>query len=312
MFMMVQNGNKYAAEYLKYFPETDDIVCLGYSKLFPILLNFVLIDLEQSASIAREIVQQLNRKIRSDFWLSFLPMETRFQRKYGQLDHHELYLLGQFFFLGVGVIKDQSLSSKLLSQSAIWNSAAQWSLDQSEMERNPIMEYYRLASEQGNPAAQFRVGIYFERGLGIVRNESEAIRLFILSSNQGYAAAQFQLGVCYTRGFGVVRNQSEAVRLYTLASNQGYNPAHIRLGACYEHSLGVVGNKEEAFRLYILATVQSGQKFLYKLEVCPHGLGIRFNQPSLNWLLLHRENPEIKTYLEMLRSTFGASCLLDF
>lgn len=45
--------------------------------------------------------------------------------------------------------------------------------------------------------------------------------LFALAANQGYAFAQYNLGLLYEKGQGVTKNDKEAARLYTLAAKQG-------------------------------------------------------------------------------------------
>jgi len=65
----------------------------------------------------------------------------------------------------------------------------------------------------------------FEKGIGVVRDDNEAVRLYRLAADQGYAAAQFNLGYMFENGLGVVRDDNEAVRLYRLAAAQGHRNA---------------------------------------------------------------------------------------
>jgi TPR repeat protein len=65
-------------------------------------------------------------------------------------------------------------------------------------------------------------------GPGLARDEkdSEAARLFWFAVYQGNAAAQFNLGVFYEDGdCGLAKDEKEAARLYRLAADQGNRDA---------------------------------------------------------------------------------------
>jgi uncharacterized protein len=56
----------------------------------------------------------------------------------------------------------------------------------------------------------------YQQGLGVTKDETEAVRLF------QQAAAQGRLGLMYAEGRGVAKDETEAVRLFQQAAAQGY------------------------------------------------------------------------------------------
>ena len=55
--------------------------------------------------------------------------------------------------------------------------------------------------------------------------DDETVRAFRFSADQGNADGQYMLGLCYENGFGVTKNQNEAVRYYRLAAAQNVQEA---------------------------------------------------------------------------------------
>jgi TPR repeat protein len=66
-------------------------------------------------------------------------------------------------------------------------------------------------------------------GLGVVRDYTEAVRLFQDSAAWGFSYAQCELGNMFRDGLGVVRDYTEAVRLYNLAAAKGHAGAQSAL-----------------------------------------------------------------------------------
>jgi len=85
---------------------------------------------------------------------------------------------------------------------------------------------------QGNTFAQFILGLMYDNGRGVPKDDKEAIRWYRLAAQQGYAWAESKLGAMYGSGRGVPQNYGEAVKWFRLAAEQG--------DALGEFSLGVL------------------------------------------------------------------------
>ena len=53
----------------------------------------------------------------------------------------------------------------------------------------------RPLADQGDVGAQFNLGIAYEMGHGVPKNNKEAVMWFRKAAEQGYARAQYKLGV---------------------------------------------------------------------------------------------------------------------
>ena len=81
--------------------------------------------------------------------------------------------------------------------------------------------WYRLAAEQGDAAAQNKLGFMYANGEGVPEDATEAVRWYRLAAEQGDAIAQFNLGFMYANGEGVPKDAAAAARWYRLAAEQG-------------------------------------------------------------------------------------------
>jgi uncharacterized protein len=80
----------------------------------------------------------------------------------------------------------------------------------------------RIEAEQGNAKAQNRMGVIYEIGLGINKDDIEAVKWYRLAAEQGYAEAQFNLGEMYEEGRGVTADKTMAKAWYEKACNNGW------------------------------------------------------------------------------------------
>ncbi len=82
----------------------------------------------------------------------------------------------------------------------------------------------------GNDKAQYMLGVMYENGTGVPKDEAEAVRWYRRAADQGNALAQRNLGWMYERGRGVPKDEAEAVRWYRMAADQGLATAQTDLG----------------------------------------------------------------------------------
>ncbi len=89
-------------------------------------------------------------------------------------------------------------------------------------------EFSALAN-QGNPLAQYNLGVMYEFGQGIAANDSQAVAWYRRAADQGDADAQHALGLMYEDGNGVARNDTLAAKWYRRAARQGIAEARTAL-----------------------------------------------------------------------------------
>ncbi len=118
------------------------------------------------------------------------------------------------------------------------------------------IKWYTKAAEQGNTDAQFYLGMMNKKGERITRDDNKYIKWKTQAAEQGSAEAQLRLGFCYEQGQEVTKDNKEAVKWYTKAAEQGYPEAEFRLGEMYDFGFGVPKNKKEAVKWYTKAAEQ--------------------------------------------------------
>ncbi len=84
------------------------------------------------------------------------------------------------------------------------------------------LEEIQLKAGQGNAQAQNKLGVFYEIGLGIDRDDCEAVKWYRLAAEQGYAEAQFNLGEMYEEGRGVQQDKPTAKAWYIEACKNGW------------------------------------------------------------------------------------------
>jgi TPR repeat protein len=61
---------------------------------------------------------------------------------------------------------------------------------------------FLAAAQAGHPDSQFNVALMYEQGIGIGKDEKEAVSWYGKAAEQGHAAAQYNLAVLYENGRG--------------------------------------------------------------------------------------------------------------
>ncbi len=119
------------------------------------------------------------------------------------------------------------------------------------------LKWARLAAAHGDAEAQNYIGQVFAMGTtGVEKNEKESVRWFGLAAAQGNADAQLGLGLMYASGRGVGKDEKEAVKWYRLAAKQGDMDAQRYLGVTYFYGLGVARDYVVAYKWLHLAAAR--------------------------------------------------------
>ena len=133
---------------------------------------------------------------------------------------------------------------------------------------------WRELAGQGDPAAQYGLGVLYEKGAGPVeQDDAQAVRWYEQAAQQDVAAAQNNLALMYAQGRGVQRDPKRAVELWRRAAQRGHARAQYNLGLAYYRGEGVGESTEAALRWFRraaeagLADAQYGLGQMYRLGV---------------------------------------------
>jgi hypothetical protein len=109
------------------------------------------------------------------------------------------------------------------------------------------VDWFRRASNQGNDAAHFFLGLLYEEGRGVKQNYQLAVSYYSSAAEHGHALAQLNLGALYYTGQGVPRDYAQAEHWYHMAAEQKNSVAQVNLGDMYFEGHGVHQDEVEAY-----------------------------------------------------------------
>jgi hypothetical protein len=118
------------------------------------------------------------------------------------------------------------------------------------------VKWFRKAADAGDVRAQSNLGKLYETGRGLPKNEEEALQWYRKAAKQDYARAQYDVGWMYEQGLGVAKDLKQAVVWYKKAAEQDYPSAQSELGWMFANGLGVPKNEAEAVKWYKKAIVR--------------------------------------------------------
>jgi len=110
---------------------------------------------------------------------------------------------------------------------------------------------FRAAADEGHSDSQFNLGLMYEQGIGVEKDEKEALVWYLKAAQQGNSNAQYNSAVLYENGRGCDVNFKEAHRWYREAVAQGDGLAVGNLGMLYLRAQGVKEDKVAGLALLL-------------------------------------------------------------
>jgi FOG: TPR repeat, SEL1 subfamily len=127
---------------------------------------------------------------------------------------------------------------------------------------------FRKAAERGDAEAQRELGGCYFSGMGVPRDEKEAVKWYHKAADQGDADAHCRLAYCYYKGRGVPEDKAETVRLYRIAAEKGNIEGQWKLGVIYLNGIEVPKDETEAVKWFRKAAEQDYYHAKYLLGRC--------------------------------------------
>jgi TPR repeat protein len=84
------------------------------------------------------------------------------------------------------------------------------------------MRLWRELAEQENPRALFGVGIFYDSGWGVAKDQAEAAQWFLRAARRGHEGAQEALYHAYEKGLGIPVDHAEAEKWIRPLAEKGY------------------------------------------------------------------------------------------
>jgi len=135
--------------------------------------------------------------------------------------------------------------------------AGQWEDEQAAESRSDwpaAIKLLRPLAEQGDAAAQNKLGMFYDIGRGVPVDYAEAVKWVRKSADQGNAEAQCNLSTMYRFGEGVPRSDVEGLKWLQKSAAQGFYGAYLNLGHVYLNGNGVPVDFVQAYMWYRLTS----------------------------------------------------------
>lgn len=148
----------------------------------------------------------------------------------------------------------------------------------------PSLMLMQQAAEQGDPDAQFLIGLQYQVGDGVEKNPATAAKWLRLAAESGHAEAQHALGVLLAAQ-PTDPAHGEAEKWLRASADQGNAEAQYDLGSRYAQGIGVTHDTFEALRWY-LQSAANGQVSAMKAlgEMYGRGQGVAVDPvQALKW-----------------------------
>jgi uncharacterized protein len=142
------------------------------------------------------------------------------------------YLLATRYATGVGIDKDEHRAIVWYLKAAEQGHAkAYFRLGKLHAAARPQAAHscYLRAAEMGLAEAQLALGHAYAKGLGLPKDDEQALHWYALAADQGMAAAQCALAAQYVNGHGVEPDIDIAFKWYRQAALQNYAPAQVAM-----------------------------------------------------------------------------------
>ncbi|MGP1515503.1 MAG: tetratricopeptide repeat protein [Bacteroidales bacterium] len=135
-------------------------------------------------------------------------------------------------------------------------------------------------AKKGDPSSQLFLGLCYQEGRSVQKNDSLAIYWLNKSARQGLSEAQVMLANCYKEGRGVEKDSIKAFELYEQASWSGGSLSLDAMGDCYYYGIGVQRDVIRARYYYSKAAKRGFKKSKIKYDK------IRFKKDEDELLIL--------------------------
>jgi TPR repeat protein len=140
----------------------------------------------------------------------------------------------------------------------------------SKHQLNLAFSYLYDCTLTDNYDACLMVGYIYEMGwMEQSIDYKKAFVYYAKATNGGerYMVSQYNLGICYSKGIGVEKDEEEAIKWFKKSAENGYANAQKELAASYEYGLGVNISLKEAIYWYEKSCKQNNEFSCKRLKI---------------------------------------------
>ena len=112
------------------------------------------------------------------------------------------------------------------------------------------LELFKAATDKGDDNGAFLMGIAYMNGVGVPKDDAQAMPWLIRAAKANNVQAQFWVGEFTAKGRGVPADWKAALPYFQRAAQGGWDVAFLELGFAYTYALGVKQDYQKAAFCY--------------------------------------------------------------
>lgn len=195
------------------------------------------------------------------------------------------FLLGEHYESGEGVERNMKQAVEYFERAAKNGYAAAQSklgyiykTDKEFLNPERSLYWNNKAASGGDMQALCNLGLSYEFGVGVEKDEEKAFNLYKQSAALGYDRGMYNLAYCYMRGSGTAEDHAAAAKYFERAAGKGHVNAMYNMGVMYLNGDGVAKDAKKATEWFYRAAQNNNIESLFYLGYCyMNGLGVNKN-----------------------------------
>ncbi len=117
-------------------------------------------------------------------------------------------------------------------------------------------QWFSKAADQGMTLAQYRLGSFYEKGVGVERNYERARSLYEKAASAGNARAMHNLGVLFVENGDGWPDYASAAAWFHKAADLGVRDSQFNLAVLYARGMGLEQNLVQSYMWFSVAALQ--------------------------------------------------------
>ncbi len=157
---------------------------------------------------------------------------------------------------------------------------------------NKAVKMFQQSAANGNPDAQWELGLLYEYGNHVDKDEQKAFELYSKSADSGSPIGTYLVAHCYQHGISVTEDRSMSDKLYAQSMDglMALAPQEDKyvlnfIGSAYQWGDGVKADRKKAFEYYLISAHKGNPETQYKVGTFyERGQGVpRDRQAAIEW-----------------------------
>ena len=116
------------------------------------------------------------------------------------------------------------------------------------------LRYISYLATNGDPRAQYNMGIFYRDGIAVKSNDTQALRWFLKAARGGHMLAEYASGMAFYLGRGTDADAQVALNYFVEAALKGHAKAPLNIG---EILYSAQKEKKDYVRIYLWWTIAS-------------------------------------------------------